>query len=105
VVPALASFVVWLSLTQIVLRKKGVSARTALKQRRLISGLPFNRKLHGFYIAALLVSLNLFFALMIIELGLYSLVAFMVWLFLGSQVTQELSSRHTPRKDTRTIKS
>jgi hypothetical protein len=104
VVPALASFLVWLIITQIVLRKKGISARTALKRRRLISGLPFNKKLHGLYIAVLLVSLNLFFALMIIELDIDSLLAFMVWLFIGSQVTQELGVRQIPKKNSRNVK-
>jgi uncharacterized membrane protein len=103
IVPALASFFVWLSLTIIVLRRMGVSPRTALLQRRLVSGLPSNKRLHAFYIATLLVSLNLFFALMIIELGLYSLLAFMVWLFIGSQATQELSGKRVSKKGNRTI--
>jgi hypothetical protein len=98
VVPALASFLVWLSVTLTVLRKMDISTRTALLQRRLVSGLPLNKKLHSFYVASLLVSLNLFFALIIIELGLYSLLAFMIWLFIGSQVTQELSAVTDSRK-------
>jgi hypothetical protein len=104
IVPALASFFVWLILNQLGFRRAGISARSALRQRRLVSGCPFNRRLHGFYIASLLVSMNLFFALMIVELGLNSLLAFIVWLFIGSQVTQELSVTHGRRRAGRDIK-
>jgi hypothetical protein len=98
VVPAFVSFLIWLALTLMVLRKTGVSVKASFLHRRLISGLPCNKILHGIYIGALLVSLMLFFTLMLVGRELYLLFSFLMWLFIGSLATQELEGEAEPTK-------
>jgi uncharacterized membrane protein YhaH (DUF805 family) len=107
VIPALLSFLTWLSLSLMILRKKGVSMKSSFLERRLISGLPSNKKLHDIYVGALLISLMIFFALMLVGKELYLLLAFLVWLFIGSLATQELDrgpEREESRKSRKTAK-
>jgi hypothetical protein len=98
VIPAFVSFFIWLALTLIVLRNTGVSVRASFLQRRLISGLPCNKKLHNVYVGTLLVSLMFFFTLMLVGRELYLLFSFIVWLFIGSLATQELEGGTEPNK-------
>jgi hypothetical protein len=105
VVPMLISFFVWLGLTLTILRRMGVSLRTALLERKLVSGLPCNKMLHTFYIATLLVSLMLFFTLMLVGTGPYLLLAFAVWLLIGSLLTQELGGEGNSKESKKTIQS
>jgi hypothetical protein len=101
-VPALISFFVWFSLVLIIQSKRGMSVKASLLARRLTSGLPSNKKLHSFYVAALLVSLMLFFTLVLVEREVYLLFAFAVWLFIGSLVTQELEEGSESMKNRKT---
>ncbi|WXG43467.1 MAG: hypothetical protein WED04_05420 [Promethearchaeati archaeon SRVP18_Atabeyarchaeia-1] len=105
IIPMLISFFVWLGLTLTVLRRMGVSLRTALLKRKLVSGLPCNKKLHAFYIVTLLVSLMLYFTLMLVGKGLYLLLAFTAWLYIGSLFSQELGGEDNSRKVKKTIKN
>jgi hypothetical protein len=98
VVPAFVSFLIWLALTLTVLRRTGVSVKESFLHRRLISGLPRNKILHDIYVGALLVSLMFFFTLMLVGRELYLLFSFLVWLFIGSLVTQELEEGAGPTR-------
>lgn len=100
-IPAFAAFFIWLVLTLMVLKNTGVSVKASFLHRRLISGLPCNKKLHDLYIGTLLVSLMLFFTLMLIGTVLQLIFAFVIWLFIGSLVTQELEGGAESENDSK----
>jgi hypothetical protein len=98
--PAFVSLFIWLILALSPLRKKKVSARTLLKEHRLLSsgGLPLNSKLRKIYLSTLLVSLMLFFGMLLVVKEYYILLAFTIWLFIGYLTTEEIGGEESDER-------
>lgn len=90
--PAVISFSVWLFLTLVSLKKKKANMRVPLEKGGLLSSsrLPFNSKLRKVYILTLLVSLMLFFGMLLVAKEYYILLAFTIWLFIGYLTIEEI---------------
>jgi len=99
--PAIVSFSVWLIMTLASLKKKKANVRTLLKEGKLFSSgrLPLNSKLRKIYILILLVSLMLFFGMLMVVKEYYILLAFSIWLFIGYLTTEEIGEAENSKEE------
>jgi hypothetical protein len=100
-VPAMVSFSIWLILTLAFLKKKKANVRTLLKKGKLLSSerLPLNSKLRKIYVLILLVSLMLFFGILLVVKEYYILLAFTIWLFIGYLTTEVIGEAEEPKEE------
>ena len=103
--PTLIFFSIWLALNITALVKKGVDVKGLLSERKVLPSarLPFSKRLRNVYKLALLVSLMMFFGLMLVSHQVYLLITFVVWLLLGYLTMDELgeekkAERRKPKK-------
>lgn len=99
--PAIVSFSVWLIMTLASLKKKKANVRTLLKEGKLFSSgrLPLNSKLRKIYVLILLVSLMLFFGMLMVVKEYYILLAFSIWLFIGYLTTEEIGEAENSKEE------
>nr|MDO8098721.1 hypothetical protein [Candidatus Njordarchaeota archaeon] len=99
--PAIVSLTVWLIMTLASLKKKKANVRTLLREGKLFSSgrLPLNSKLRKIYVLILLVSLMLFFGMLMVAKEYYILLAFSIWLFIGYLTTEEIGEAENSKEE------